>query len=93
MDLFDIFETITFKNFLGFFAAFCTTLAFVPQVIKIWKTKSTKDISLLMFVIFTLGIACGLFYGILNNDKPLIIANLFTLLLSLYILIQKIINR
>ena len=42
----DIFIEISIKKTLGYLAAFCTTVAFIPQVIKIWQTKSTKDISL-----------------------------------------------
>ena len=44
-----------FMTYIGFFAAFCTTIAFLPQAIKVYKTKSTKDISLYMFLIFTIG--------------------------------------
>ena len=40
-------------TYIGFFSGFCTTVAFVPQAYKVWKTKSTKDISLWMFLIFT----------------------------------------
>jgi len=93
MDLFNILGTKNFIGFVGYFAAFCTTIAFVPQVIKIWKSNSTKDISLLMFVVFTIGVGSWLLYGIVNNDKPLIVANFFTLIFSLYILVQKIINK
>lgn len=89
----DLFIEISIIKTLGYLAAFCTTVAFIPQVIKIWKTKSTKDISLLMFVIFTFGVFCWLIYGILNNDHPLILANFLTFILSMYILIQKILNK
>ena len=43
-------------KYIGYFAAFCTTVAFFPQALKVWRTKSTKDISLNMFIIFTLGV-------------------------------------
>ena len=43
------------KN-LGYIAGFFTTIAFLPQVIKVWRTKSTKDISIWMFLIFTTGV-------------------------------------
>ena len=71
---------------IGFAAAFCTTIAFLPQVIKTWKTRSTKDISLGMFLLFASGIFLWLVYGLLQSDWPLIIANAITLLLSLIIL-------
>ena len=78
---------------LGYFAAFCTTISFLPQALKIWKSNSSKDISLSMFVIFTVGVVCWLIYGILINDLPIVIANSFTLILSLFILIHKFVNR
>jgi MtN3 and saliva related transmembrane protein len=77
-------------NYIGFFAAFCTTISFLPQVIKVYKTKSTKDISLYMFLIFTIGTFCWLIYGILESSLPIIIANTITLILSAIILLYKI---
>jgi MtN3 and saliva related transmembrane protein len=76
--------------YVGFFSGFCTTIAFVPQVYKVWKTKSTKDISLLMFLVFTTGIIGWLIYGILSDNLPIIIANIVTFFLVLSILIAKI---
>jgi len=77
-------------NYIGFFAAFCTTIAFLPQAIKVYKTKSTKDISLYMFLIFTLGVLSWLIYGIAISDLPIILANAVTLVLSFFILIYKL---
>lgn len=77
-------------DFIGFLAAFCTTIAFLPQAFKVWKTKSTKDISLSMFIIFTSGVALWLLYGTIINNFPLIIANTITLVLSVFILIYKL---
>ena len=77
-------------KYIGFFAAFCTTIAFLPQALKVWKTKSTKDISLYMFIIFTVGVLSWLIYGISISDLPIILANALTLILSLFILIYKI---
>ena len=78
-------------RYIGFFAAFCTTIAFLPQAIKVYKTKSTKDISLYMFLIFTLGVLSWLIYGIAISDLPIILANAITLVLSFFILIYKLI--
>ncbi len=75
---------------LGYFAAFCTTVAFLPQALKVWRSKSSKDISLSMFIIFTIGVASWLIYGLKINDKPIIIANSLTLVFSLFILIHKL---
>ena len=77
-------------KYIGFFAAFCTTIAFVPQAIKVYKSKSTKDISLYMFLIFTIGVLSWLIYGIIIFNLPVILANAVTLVLSLFILIYKL---
>ena len=77
-------------KYIGFFAAFCTTFAFLPQAIKVYKTKSTKDISLYMFLIFTIGVLSWLIYGLIINDWPVILANAVTLVLSFFILIYKL---
>ena len=78
------------SEYIGFFAALCTTIAFLPQAIKVYQTKSTKDISLLMFLIFTVGVFSWLIYGFIINDYPVILANAVTLILSLFILLYKI---
>ncbi len=77
-------------KYIGFFAAFCTTIAFLPQAIKVFKSKSTKDISLYMFLIFTIGVFSWLIYGVIINDIPIILANAITLILSFFILVFKI---
>ena len=77
-------------RYIGFFAAFCTTIAFLPQAIKVFKSKSTKDISLYMFLIFTIGVLSWLVYGLIINDMPIILANAVTLILSFFILVYKI---
>ena len=80
------------KN-LGYIAGFFTTIAFFPQVIKVWSTKSTKDISIWMFLIFTTGVLLWLIYGLLIINYSLIIANTITLILSISILIAKILFK
>jgi len=80
-------ETI---NIVGYCAGFLTTLAFLPQVIKVWKTNSTNDISLLMFSMICLGILLWLYYGIQLNEMPIILTNAVTLVLASIILIFKI---
>ncbi|MBI3675577.1 MAG: SemiSWEET transporter [Proteobacteria bacterium] len=71
---------------IGLAAASCTTAAFLPQVVQTWKTRSTKDISLGMFSIFSAGIFLWLVYGLLIGDVPIIAANGITLVLTLVIL-------
>jgi len=75
---------------LGYIAGTLTTVSFIPQVIKAWKTKSTRDISLEMFLIFTLGVLLWIIYGILRCDPPIIAANLVTLTLASVILAMKL---
>jgi len=75
---------------LGFAAALVTTLAFLPQVIKVWRTRSTADISLLTFLTLCAGIVLWLAYGVLKTDFPLIAANGVTLVLAGTILVFKL---
>jgi len=75
---------------IGLAAAFCTTIAFLPQVIRTWRTRSTKDISLTMFLVFTTGIFLWLVYGVIIHDAPLIAANGVTFVLSGMILYFKL---
>ncbi len=76
-------------QWLGILAGILTTVSFLPQVMKTWKSRSAKDLSLGMFLIFSLGIALWLVYGILINDLPVILANMVTLVLSLTLLFFK----
>ncbi|HVP40045.1 MAG TPA: SemiSWEET transporter [Candidatus Saccharimonadales bacterium] len=81
---------MTLTSLLGLAAAACTTLAFVPQAARSWRTGSTRDISLGMFVVMTTGVLLWLVYGLLIRDLPLVLANGATFLLSLSILVLKI---
>jgi MtN3 and saliva related transmembrane protein len=75
---------------IGLAAAFCTTVAYLPQVIQTWRTRSTKDISLATFLVLTTGLVLWLVYGAILHDVPLIAANGATLLLSVVILYFKL---
>ena len=75
---------------IGLIGAICTTIAFLPQVIKAMKTKSTKDISLIMYIIFTIGLFFWLTYGLLINSLPILFANLITIVLSFAVIFSKI---
>jgi MtN3 and saliva related transmembrane protein len=77
-------------NTLGLIAAALTTVAFIPQVVKIWKSKHTLDISLGMFSIFSVGVFLWLLYGIQLGALPIILSNGITLVLSLTILVFKL---
>ncbi|MFT6077027.1 MAG: MtN3 and saliva related transmembrane protein [Myxococcota bacterium] len=76
-------------NVLG---ACLTTLSFIPQTIKTIKTRDTSGISLLMYVMFVLGVFFWGLFGVLINNLPMIVANAITLLLSGTVLIIKIYN-
>ena len=67
---------------IGLLSAALTTTAFLPQAIKTWRTKSTHDLSPLMFSLFTIGIAGWLIYGIFIRDLPMILANSVTIVLA-----------
>ena len=75
---------------LGVSAGIMTTISFLPQVIKTWKEKHARDISLSMYIVFILGVLLWLFYGIVKADFPIIAANLVTLILAGSILVMKI---
>ena len=79
-------------DFIGYVAAFCTTIAFVPQALKVYKTKRTKDLSLGMFSIFSFGVFCWLLYGLHIEDTPVIVANVITFILAFYIFAIKLTN-
>jgi MtN3 and saliva related transmembrane protein len=75
---------------IGFMAAALTVIAFFPQLVKVWKTKSTRDISLGMFSIFCCGVLLWFVYGILVHDPPIIIANFLIVVQAFIILMFKI---
>lgn len=75
---------------LGFVAAVCTTASFVPQVWHILKTRDTRALSLMMYLLFTVGVVLWLVYGVMIGSVPVIVANSITLVLALVILICKV---
>ena len=78
------------SDIVGSIAATLTTIAFLPQAIQVIKTKSTRDISLVMYLVFTIGVAFWLTYGILLDAVPIIIGNIVTLILALIVLLMKL---
>lgn len=77
-------------SFIGFAAGACTTVAFLPQFIRAWKTKSTKDLSLPTFAIFCLGTILWLAYGLLTGNPPVIAANVVTAFIAAGIIVLKL---
>lgn len=82
---------MTLITLLGLVAALCTTLSFLPQAVKIIKTKETGSISLLMYILLDCGLFLWLIYGILIKSFPLILANGAAFLLSSTVLILKVV--
>jgi MtN3 and saliva related transmembrane protein len=77
-------------TWIGLAAGLLTTAAFIPQVVKIWTTKSARDISLHTFAFFTVGVGLWLAYGIVKQEPPIIFWNAVTLVLAGAILAMKL---
>lgn len=75
---------------LGLAAGTITSITFLPQVIRIWKTRSVKDISMLMMVLLVLGTSCWLTYGLLMKDTAIIYTNIMVMAMSLIMFYFKI---
>jgi len=78
---------------IGFVAALLTTSAFVPQVVKVWKSKSSKGVSVSMYLVLLLGVFLWGAYGYLIDSMSIMIANTVTGLLQLMILILILMNK
>ena len=77
---------MNFVTLLGLAAAFCTTVAYLPQALKTWRTRSTGDLSLPMLLVLTTGLLLWLVYGLIIGNVPLIFANSVTFALTAVIL-------
>jgi MtN3 and saliva related transmembrane protein len=80
------------SDMIGLMAAALTTLSFLPQALLVIRTGKTDGISLVMYVMFTIGVAGWLAYGMLTGSMPIIVANMVTLLLASVILGLKVRN-
>lgn len=78
---------------IGFIGAFCTTVSFVPQAIKVIIEKKTESVSLGMYILQVVGLSLWLIHGFMINDMPLIISNIISVVLALIILVCKIIYK
>ena len=81
---------LTIETLIGFAAAFCTTVSYVPQVKKCWQTGSSGDLSLKMLLILATGIGLWVVYGVLKGDMVIVIANSVSLLLLGNLVVFKI---
>ncbi|MBH8565391.1 SemiSWEET transporter [Nostoc sp. CENA67] len=79
-----------FTTTLGLMAGVLTTIAYLPQLIKTWKSKSAEDLSWSMLIILCIGIILWLIYGVSVHDLPILAANIVTLILASVILVLKI---
>ncbi|KAF0138733.1 MAG: Cystinosin/ERS1p repeat protein [Rhodospirillaceae bacterium] len=85
-----IIDLLVKVDSIGYIAGLLTTIAFLPQVIKTWRSRSARDLSLAMLLIFTTGVFCWLLYGIAINRWPIIIPNVITFALTSTILFFKV---
>lgn len=77
-------------DLIGYVAATCTTLSFLPQLVRVLRLRSAREISLGMFLIFSIGTALWLTYGLLSHSRPVVAANAVTFVLSMSILVLKL---
>jgi MtN3 and saliva related transmembrane protein len=78
---------------IGYFSAFLTTFAFVPQALHSWKTRDLSGVSLPMYSIFSTGVLGWIFYGVKIASWPIVAANVITLILSCAVLWLKLKHR
>jgi MtN3 and saliva related transmembrane protein len=78
---------------IGYFSAFLTTIAFVPQAYQSWKTRDLSGVSLPMYSLFTAGVLGWIFYGLKIGSLPVVLANIVTLLLACVVLALKLKHR
>lgn len=79
-----------YTNIIGLIAGTMTTISFLPQAVRIYKTRHTHDLSLPMYVVLLVGVIFWLYYGVIMRSYPIIIANVVTMVIGLYILVMKV---
>ena len=77
-------------DFVGFAAATLTTVAFIPQLVRVWRLKSATDISASMYLLFILGLLSWIAYGLAISAWPVVYANILTLIQAVAILALKV---
>ena len=81
---------IEYLEMIGLIAGICSTFATLPQIIKIWKRRSAKDVSLSMFILSWMGTILWAIYGLFAHSLSLVIANIISFLLVSSIMVMKI---
>jgi len=79
-----------YVNIIGFVAGAMTTISFLPQAIRIYRTRHTRDLSLPMYIVLLAGVLLWLCYGVMVHSYPIIIANAVTMAVGSYILVMKV---
>ncbi|KKU11906.1 MAG: MtN3/saliva-related transmembrane protein, conserved region [Parcubacteria group bacterium GW2011_GWB1_45_7] len=77
-------------DLIGYIAGTLIVISLIPQVIKSWKTKSTKDLSLVRYLIYVTGVVMWLIYGIVIANNPMIVMNTINLMLALSVVYLKL---
>jgi MtN3 and saliva related transmembrane protein len=85
-----VVENPSAVTILGLVAGTLTTLSFLPQLLKAWKSRSTHDISIGMFSLLAVGITLWIVYGVVTSDLPVVVANAVTLVFVGLILTLKL---
>lgn len=80
-------------SLVALLAGTLTTIAFVPQVVRAWRTQSVEDLSLAMLLTFSSGVALWVYYGMLVKEPPMILTNGVTLFLALMLVGMKLRGR
>ena len=83
-------NNFNYIDLFGFLAALLTTIAFLPQVYKTWRTKSADDVSLIMLILFITGLIFWIIYGLKIHSIPILVANVVTFIFNFSILILKL---
>ncbi len=81
---------IQVQDLIGTAAATLTTVSFVPQAVKTFRTRDVSGISLGMYSLFATGVALWLVYGLMLGEAPIYVANAITLALALAVLVMKL---
>ena len=76
------------ENILGLVAGGITSVAMLPQLIKVWKEKNVQDLSLMMILVLVTGLSLWVWYGILKEELPIILSNAFAVIVNIALLIS-----
>lgn len=75
------------ENILGIIAGFLTSVSMIPQLVKVIREKNVEDISLLMLLVLISGLSLWVWYGFVKDELPIILSNLFAVLVNISLLI------